>query len=424
MKKKLVLGLVLLLSVGMLFAQPAQETAPAAAPKGPVEITFWSLFTGGDGEFFDAMVKQFNESQNEVKMTNTMVKFDNYYTKLTTALAAKNAPDVVVCHQANLLNYVPNGSFLALDQYVDKDTLADFQQSPLDACRFNGKLYSLPLDVHPIVFYYNKDILKAAGITTLPASIDEFIKDSQIVKEKTGKWGMLVDNTTGTYKAYTLTRLFFSMIKQEGGTFLTSDNKKANFNNEKGAATLDFLKDCVNKYKINPNQLDYDAAMNQFKLGEGAFYFNGVWATGTLENVKGLNFGAAPLPAFFGKEGWAWCGSHTLAVPVQKTQDPQKIEAAVKFIKWMTAHGELWAKAGHIPTRKSVAAKDAFKALPYRADYVGAAQFAAAPPSTAAWDEIYGTSSDLLEAAVTKNQDTKTALDNMEKVVNSIIAKY
>ncbi|MFA6776042.1 MAG: ABC transporter substrate-binding protein [Sphaerochaetaceae bacterium] len=421
MKKRIVFVFVLLLTIGILFAQPAQETSSSDKP---VELTFWSLFTGGDGEFFDAMIKEFNESQNEVKMVNSMVKFDDYYTKLTTALAAKTAPDVVVCHQANLLNYVPNGSFLALDQYIDKTTLDDFQQEPLNACRFDGKLYSLPLDVHPIVFYYNKDILKEAGITTLPSSAEDFIKDSQIIKEKTGKWGMLVDNTTGTYKAYTLTRLFFSMMKQEGGSFLTSDNKKANFNNEKGVAALNFLKDTVNTYKINPDQLDYDAAMNQFKLGEGAFYFNGVWATGTLETVKGLNFGAAPLPAFFGKEDWAWAGSHTLAIPTQKNQDPKKVQAAVKFIEWMTAHGELWAKAGHIPTRKSVAAKDSFKALPYRADYVGAAQYAMPSPSTAAWNEIYGTSSDLLEAAVTKNQDTKTALANMEKVVNEIISKY
>lgn len=181
MKKRIVFVFVLLLTIGILFAQPAQETSSS---EKPVELTFWSLFTGGDGEFFDAMIKEFNESQNEVKMVNSMVKFDDYYTKLTTALAAKTAPDVVVCHQANLLNYVPNGSFLALDQYIDKTTLDDFQQEPLNACRFDGKLYSLPLDVHPIVFYYNKDILKEAGITTLPSSAEDFIKDSQIIKEK------------------------------------------------------------------------------------------------------------------------------------------------------------------------------------------------------------------------------------------------
>ncbi|MFA7119772.1 MAG: ABC transporter substrate-binding protein, partial [Sphaerochaetaceae bacterium] len=296
MKKKLTLALVLLLATGMLFAQGAQEQG--AQPSGPIELTFWSLFTGGDGEFFDAMIKEFNASQNEIVMRNDMVKFDNYYTKLTTALSAKTAPDVVVVHQGNLLNYVPSGSLLPLDGYVDKSMLEDFQEAPLEACRFDGKLYSLPFDVHPIVMYYNKDILKAAGITTIPSTAEEFTKAAKQVKDKTGKWGMAIDNTTGTYKAYTLTRLFMSMMAQQGGSLLSDDTKKANFNNAYGEKALTWLKDLVNKDKVNPNELDYDAAMNMFKLGDAAFYFNGVWATGTLENVEGLNFGAAPLPAF------------------------------------------------------------------------------------------------------------------------------
>ena len=161
MKKVVSVLMVALLVSTLLFAQGASEKKK----DGPIEITFWSLFTGGDGEFFDAMVDAFNASQNEIYMKNDMVKFDNYYTKLTTALAAKNAPDVVVVHQGNLLNYVPSGSLLALDAYASKEMLADFQDAPLEACRFDGKLYSLPLDVHPIVFYYNKDLMAQAGVT-------------------------------------------------------------------------------------------------------------------------------------------------------------------------------------------------------------------------------------------------------------------
>lgn len=421
MKKKLiVITMALLLVSGLTFAQGAPE---AKKSEGPIELTFWSLFTGGDGEFFDAMIDAFNASQNEIHMTNDMVKFDNYYTKLTTALAAKTAPDVVVVHQANLLNYVPSGSLLALDAYLDTATLNDFQEAPLQGSRFDGKLYSLPLDVHPIVMYYNKDLLQKAGISAIPNSAQEFIDAAIKVKQTTGKWGFAIDNTTGTYKAYTLTRLFMSMVAQQGGSLLNAQNTAPNFNNEKGEKALVWLQQLVSDYKVNPTELDYDAAMNVFKLGDAAFYFNGVWATGTLENQKGLNFGAAPLPPIMGGYA-AWSGSHTLAIPVQKNQDQKKVEAAITFIKWMTANGELWAKAGHIPTRKSVAEKSAFKALPYRSDYAASAAFALETPRTPAWEEIYGTLSDKLEYAVTKNQNPKAALADMEKTVKAIISTY
>ena len=420
MKRKVVLiALVTLLVSSVLFAQASSEQKK----EGPLEITFWSLFTGGDGEFFDAMIKEFNASQNEIVMKNDMVKFDNYYTKLTTSLAARTAPDVVLIHQGNLLNYVPSGSLLALDSYIDEQTLADFQQAPLDACRFDGKLYSLPFDVHPIVMYYNKDLMKAAGITKVPQSAEEFIEASLKVKQATGKWGLAIDNTTGVYKAYTLARLFISMLAQQGGSLLTADASAPNFNNEYGEKALIWLQELVHQYKVNPGELDYDAAMNTFNLGEAAFYFNGVWATGTLENTNGLNFGAAPLPAIMGQEA-AWAGSHTMAIPVQRNQDPKRVEAAMTFIKWMTAQGELWAKAGHIPTRKSVAEKSEMKALPYRADYAAAAAYALATPRTAAWEEIYGTLSDKLEFAVTKNQKPKAALADMEQTIKNIISTY
>ena len=90
----------------------------------------------------------------------------------------------------------------------------------------------------------------------------------------------------------------------------------------------------------------------------------------------------------------------------------------------MTANAHLWAKAGNIPTRTSVLEGAAFNELPYRADYAAAVSSVIPNPPTAAWGEIYETLSDLLESAVTKNEDPATALNNMENTVNEIISHY
>ena len=421
MRKRLIAIIALVVAGAMLFASAAPEKS--AGKEGPIELKFWSLFTGGDGEFFNAMIDEFNASQDKIHMTNDMVRFDDYYTRLTTALAAGTAPDVIVLHQARLINYVPSGVLLPLDGYVSEDMLSDFQAAPLEACRMNGKLYAIPFDVHPIVMYSNKALLEAAGITEIPETAEDFLAAAKAVKEATGEWGSLIDNTTGTYKAYTLTRLFVSLVNQQGGSMLTDDLSAAAFNNEYGYNALVGLQMLVNEAGVNPNELDYDAAMNMFKLGEGAFYFNGVWATGTLEQTEGLDFVASPLPPFMGKSA-AWTDSHTFAIPVQKNQDPVKVEAAIEFIDWMTGNAHLWAKAGNIPTRTSVLEGEEFNALPYRADYAAAVSSVIANPPTAAWGEIYETLSDLLESAVTHNEDPQTALDGMEATVNEIISHY
>jgi len=420
--KKTLMGV---LCAMLVMGSTVSSVFAAGKSKGPVVVTFWSLFTGGDGDFFNAMIDEFNKTHTDIQLKSDPAKYTDYYTKLTTALASKNAPDVVVVHRDNMLPYVKSGALYPLDSLLKNDQAAlnDFVPAPLNACRFNGKLYSLPLDVHPIIMYYNKDLLAKAGITKIPQTFDELMTAAKAVQDRTGAIGLAVDNTTATYKAYTLSRTFISGMGQIGGSVLTADCKKAAFNNANGQKVIQDIIDTVNKYGVSPKGYDYDSAMTDFKLGKAAFYFNGVWATGTMEQQKGLNFDAVPFPAMWGKPG-AWAGSHTLAIPVQKKMDPVKLNAAVKFMLWMTEHGDMWAKAGHIPTRISVRSKASFKALPYRADYVTAAESTIPAPNTPAWNEIYNNLSDLLEAAVAKNQTGAQAAADMEKKVNEILAGY
>ena len=40
----------------------------------------------------------------------------------------------------------------------------DFAAATWDAVTIEGKQYAVPLDTHPIVLYYNKDLLEKAGM--------------------------------------------------------------------------------------------------------------------------------------------------------------------------------------------------------------------------------------------------------------------
>lgn len=419
--KQSIIVLLLIFSTFMVFA--GGKTESMSKSEKPIELTFWSLFTGGDGEFFDAMIKEFNKTHPDIILKSDTTKFTDYYTKLTTALSAKNAPDIVVLHRDNMLPYVQGRVLYPLDEVLQNidAPMQDFVPSALNACKFDGKLYLIPLDVHPLIMYYNKDLLKKAGISTLPQTYSEFIKAAQIVQEKTNAVGIAMDNTTAVYKAYTLTRFFISGMGQMGGSILDANAKNPAFYNEKGKEVVQALVDMANKYRVMPQGYDYDSSVTDFKLGKAAFHFNGVWATGAFEQEKNLNFGAVPFPPLWGKAA-SWGASHTLAIPVQKKMNSQKIEAAVTFMLWMTEHGDMWAKAGHIPTRFSVREKDSFKSMLYRPDYVNAAETVIMAPNTLAWDEIYSSLSDMLEYAVANNQSSDITLKNMNEKVQEILS--
>src|SRR4051812_6158948 len=68
----------------------------------PVNLKYWVPFSGGDGDFMKAMVDKFNQSQQDVKVEMLNVKNEEYYTKLRTALVAKQGPDVSVAHISKL----------------------------------------------------------------------------------------------------------------------------------------------------------------------------------------------------------------------------------------------------------------------------------------------------------------------------------
>jgi multiple sugar transport system substrate-binding protein len=396
-----------------------------------MELRCWFAVTEGEGESFNAVVAEFNRTHRDIRIVTEAKSIGDYYPALVGAIAAGNAPDVAMIQQGSLPHYVNSGSLYALDGILAQlnPPMDDFMEVPLEACRINGRLYALPLDIHPLVMFYNTGLLNDAGIEQVPETYADLIQVVRTIQSKTGAIGIAADNTASGHEAWTLGRLFISFLKQQGTDVLTEDNTKANFNNPAGEKALSALIDLNQVFKIIPPNFDYDASVAAFRQGEAGIHINGLWATGVFEKQRNLKFSVAPLPPLFGQSA-AWADSYTLAIPARQNPvaaappDPDKVEAAMTFALWMTERGELWAKAGHIPVRKSVIQKPEFQALPFRTAYLEAAGSAIAPPRTPAWDEICNSISTSLEQAVTSSKGIKTILIEMDRKVNEVIASY
>jgi len=73
-------------------SQTNKGTESTASTNEPIEITFWNLFGGGEGDFVDQIVNGFNESQQEVIVKTLRLESNEYYAKFGTALAAGKGP--------------------------------------------------------------------------------------------------------------------------------------------------------------------------------------------------------------------------------------------------------------------------------------------------------------------------------------------
>src|SRR5206468_4300659 len=105
MSKKLTYALALclvVLTAGCQKQNAPQQPDGSTAPSGnktnkQVELTFWYPYGDKIGEANENLVKQFNESQNEIKVKAAYQgNYTDILSKLQAAAVAKNAPDVFV----------------------------------------------------------------------------------------------------------------------------------------------------------------------------------------------------------------------------------------------------------------------------------------------------------------------------------------
>nr|WP_205603314.1 extracellular solute-binding protein [Heyndrickxia ginsengihumi] len=128
------------------------------------EIVFWNPFTGPDGKNMQKMVDEYNKTNPKYKIKNISMKEADMYTKIPTVVnSGKNIPDLTIVHAERIKQYVDNGMLVSYD-----NSLKDFPEIKEENYvpeawkigQLNGKRYSIPLDIHSFIMYYNKDLVK------------------------------------------------------------------------------------------------------------------------------------------------------------------------------------------------------------------------------------------------------------------------
>src|SRR5215217_7729292 len=102
----------------------------ACSASAQVQVRLWSLLSGGDGARMQAIIRDFNSSQRDVKVTATTLNWgEPFYTKLITASVVGAGPDVATVHLSRIDNLAGGGVLRAIGA-------ADLQHAGLDKEKF------------------------------------------------------------------------------------------------------------------------------------------------------------------------------------------------------------------------------------------------------------------------------------------------
>lgn len=337
-----------------------------------IEVRMWTLLSGGDGARMAALVDRFNASQREVRVTSTTLKWgEPFYTKLITSSVVGAGPDIATVHLSRMTNLAGGGVLRPIGPHELVDAglnPADFYPRQWQKSQHAGRTYAIPLDLHPLVLYYNKTLVGKAGLldasgTLKPIQgIDALTDAFRAVRQATGRPGMTMESSQSSYAIW---RLWISMLAQRNAPLI--QNGRFAY----GQAGVDSLARVSRWFQQGYAQpgLDYAASTSQFMGGNAGFMINGVWEVpemvrATRRGTLGFEYGIVPLPRMYGNDS-VWADSHAFAIPANegRPMSSAKARAVMRFIAFVTKNSFGWAEGGHVLAYRPVAESAAVRNL-------------------------------------------------------------
>lgn len=266
---------------------------------GETVITVWSIATESDA-FHPAYMKaiaDFEANHAGVKIQFETFENEAYKTKLKSAVAANELPDVFSSWAGGFSKpFVESGKVLPLDSYYE--AYADeLPKAVLGNVTYDGKIYGSALTTSVSAMFYNKKIFAEHNLE-VPKTWDEWKNVCQVLIDAgITPIGVSAKDTwvlAMTHDAMTLKSAGPEKVKKallgEGQSYDDPDFLSS-------AQKLKELKD-MGAFSESAIGLSNDEASADFYAGKAAMYTTGSWMAGSI-NTDAENpddFGVAPIP--------------------------------------------------------------------------------------------------------------------------------
>lgn len=340
------------------------NNAPA---KEKTKLVVWGLTLGDETKGLEARVKAFERMNPDIKVSVLAMGAGGMNPqKLMTAIVGNTPPDVIHQDRFTIGDWAARDTFRPLDDLIARDRnepMGVRSEEYFPACwaeatyteHGTGKqgVYAIPAGTDDRALYYNKTIFRDAGIVdqngepTPPRTWEE-LKD---ISKKLTKF-----NSDGTFERIGFIPNFGNSFLyiyswQNNGEFMSPDGRTCIMDGEANVEALDYMVGVYDALggikKVSAFQSGFQAnELDPFLTGKVAMKIDGNWTLGNIARFgPDVDFGVVPAPvpaARLKREGRfkdtkddfiTWAGGFSYAIP----RGSKKVEAAWKFIKWMTS---------------------------------------------------------------------------------------
>jgi multiple sugar transport system substrate-binding protein len=316
---------------------------------------------------YQQVLRVFQEKNPGIQVEYINIPSNEYLAKITAMMAAGSPPDVFFINNIDFPGLASRGVLKPLDPFIQRDKYptGDIFPGILKAFQWEGAQYGLPRDVSNLVVFYNRNLLRKAGLPDPKPdwTWDDFLRYAKaLTVEKDGKrvqWGV-------SFQTFYL--FWEPWVWSAGGRFYSPDHSKFLLNSPPSVEGLQFYLDLRYKHHVapTPEEAQDRGAFTMFLNGQTGMIVDGRWRVPTLKARAKFDFDVVPFPR--GKAGSIVDIDGSGWVMAAGTRNP---EAAWKLLSFLAGPeaSQIFTKTGLIIPARGVDVKNVEKSIQNLKDF-------------------------------------------------------
>ncbi len=289
-----------------------------------------------------ALIDAFEAKHPNITIEGQQTPFSDYVKSIKLSMSSSTPPDIAEYNPGAMRSLVPGGLIYDLAPYEELYGWQDgFPSSSLEVLRSTadakeygtGGLYAVPGALSVLGVFYNKSLVRAAGITEKPATLAEFEQNLAAVKNA-GTTPISLDNLeVGGFQLWnSLTnvlgdpREYRDWVYGKPGATIETDGAKQAAQKVAEWASAGYVPASANATGVN------DARAN-FTNGKNAYLVTGNWAAAPIAEAMGDNVGFFLFPAAEAGAPAVASGASVAFSISSKTKHPNEAAAFLDFMR-------------------------------------------------------------------------------------------
>ena len=288
MKKFLavLMAAAMLLSMTSAFAEGEKTT-----------LTMWCIATESDANrpAYEQAVAEFEAAHPDIDIQWEAFENQSYKTKIKSAMSDPDSlPDIFFTWAGAFLgDFADMGTAYCLDEAY-KPFAEQLPEVMLQNASYGGKHYGVPLTMNIVTLFANMDLLAQVGWDHVPQTYEDLTACCDALVAA----GITPFGCAGK-ETWCVTEYLEPIMEKTIGYEALNEifAGRATWNNEGVANAVSTFQEMINKGYFDPNgmALGNDEVKANFIAGKYAFYQNGSWNCGEVNDAEG-NFQVALFP--------------------------------------------------------------------------------------------------------------------------------